>query len=95
MNAKTETTTPNGGSRHPVVIPQLGDRRYWLAEVNRLREMWGTKTFWADTERASRAISGLLYVWMKTENQTPQDEVLMGATCMEFDRRLLYALAAV
>lgn len=29
---------------------------------------------------------------MKTENQTPQDEVLMGATCMEFDRRLLYAL---
>lgn len=67
-------------------------REYLVCEMNRLRELWGTKSFWADPAKASRAMLGLLFVWSRTENPEPHDIVMMQATCDEFDRRLAYAL---
>lgn len=72
----------------------LGDRRYFHAEIVTLRKFMGQRTFWMDVDRARRALGGVFYVWMNTNDPTPSDGELMRFTADEFERRaMLMALA--
>lgn len=65
---------------------------YLRSEILKFREYMGQKSFWANPERAGRAMFGLLYVWTHTPASTESDNILMEATSKEYDRRLQYAL---
>jgi len=71
---------------------ELGSREYWKSECLRLRAAWGDKSFYQPIEKAGRAMSGLLYVWMNTKDATQEDTDLMCETSMEYDRRLLHVI---
>lgn len=87
----TDNSAPESSG---VVMPSLGTREYFHAELLRFRELMGQKSFWSDVERAGRAMYGLLYVWTNTDSPTQSDENHMQATCDEYDRRLAYAIVA-
>jgi len=71
---------------------QLGTPEYLKSEIVSLRQMWGQKQFWSNTEKASLAIKGLLYVYANTDGVDESTETLVRSTLAEFDRRLLGVL---
>jgi hypothetical protein len=90
---ETKTETGTGGSAGAPCSATLGDVEYFRGEAMRLREMWGNKDFWRDTERAGRAISALTFVWANTDAVTESDKLIMHAMIREYDTRLRFALS--
>ncbi len=76
-------------------------REYFLEELLRFRELMGTKSFWDDLDKefllptevkCSRAMYGLLYVYLNTPDLTDSDKGFMKAASIEYDRRLAHML---
>jgi hypothetical protein len=65
---------------------------YWIWEVQNMRKMWGTKSFWKDPDAALSAFGALTVVYIRTPDLTERDEITMMALKNEFDMRLHYAL---
>lgn len=71
------------------------NREYFLDQTVHFREMMGTKTFWADLERASRAMYAMIHLYAKysrDESYAAEDETIMRALTIEYDRRLAHVM---
>jgi hypothetical protein len=67
------------------------NREYFLDQVVHFREMMGTKTFWADLERASRGMYAMIHLYAnysRDKSYEAEDETTMRALTIEYDRRL-------
>ena len=69
-----------------------GTRDYFLQELRAFREMMGSRDAWEPPEKMAKALTGLLYVYLKTEGITETDRELMLATTDEYDHRLALVL---
>lgn len=78
-------------SNSDVVSQNKFSTDYALSEILKFRELMGTKMFWEDPVRASRALRGLLYVYGNSEDPTALEIHILSATD-EYDRRLAYML---
>ena len=71
------------------------NREYFLSQVVHFRDMMGTKTFWEDLERAARGMYSMLYLYVKysrDESYAAEDETIMRALTIEYDRRLAHVM---
>ena len=95
MAEENDTQKPDSQAVDPASdCYALGDRRYFHAELVTFRKYMGLRTFWQDVDRARRALGGLFYVWMRTNDPTPSDGELIRSAADEFERRaMLMALA--
>jgi tRNA (Thr-GGU) A37 N-methylase len=69
------------------------DGDYFVAEVMRLREMWGQLDFWRKPmSHRSLAIKGLMHVYATASNLRPNHVILMQSTLIEYERRSVLML---
>jgi hypothetical protein len=66
---------------------KLGSIPYLYEEINRLRKAWGDTSFWDDMGRADRYLDGLTYVYLNTDDLTPEAKSFFSATANEFTMR--------
>lgn len=65
---------------------------YFRKEACKLRELWGTQTFWADTEKGEKsrdaAIKAFGFVYLNIEGAVKESDVsIFEATMLEYTKR--------
>lgn len=70
----------------------VGTVKYFRNELRSFHERMGNRDDWNPPEKMARAMSGLLYLYLKTDELAESDRILMLATSEDYDRRLAYVL---
>jgi hypothetical protein len=66
-------------------------REQFHAEITRLRDLMGQRSFWAG-HRPADALGGLLYMYLLVPGLTDKDQELLLATTIDYDKRLALAI---
>ena len=67
---------------------------YFRDEVVRLRELWGTKSFWSNKDKPRIALGAIFYTYL---NSPPSEsaKTLWESTVMECERREQYVVLGI